>query len=98
MTIHYSEKRNFIRMRTDYPIQYKIMGTNKYLSAQCLDLSASGVLISTDYSIKPGTRIDIEIQPKIKIIPPFLATVEVVRSQNIAEGVFQIGASIVDKN
>ena len=98
MTIHYSEKRDFMRMRTDYPIQYRIVGTNDFLSAHCLDLSASGVLFNTDYSILPGTRMDIEIQVKKAIVPPFLATVEVVRSQNVSDGTYQIGASIVVPN
>jgi len=98
MTIDYSEKRDFIRMRTDSPLKYKIVGTDSYITAQCVDLSASGILISTENSIMPGTRMDVEIRLEKSLVPSFIATVEVVRSLSAADGHYQIGASIIATN
>ena len=95
MSIDYSEKRGFIRMNADSPLQYKIAGSQKYLQARCVNLSATGVLMKTEEQIQPGTVMYIRIKPEKNIVPPLYATVEVVRLGSIDNGVYQIGAAII---
>jgi len=95
MTINYSEKRGFIRLNAESPLQYKIAGSRKYYKARCINLSATGVLMGTSEKIQPGTVMYIRIKPEKNLLPPLYATVEVIRSQSQNDGEYEIGASIL---
>ena len=73
----YSEKRNFIRMKINTPIQIEA-GGDKFL-ARCKDLSGSGVLIQSDRALALGTMVEIFIDQDGDKLLPFKATGEVVR-------------------
>ena len=94
MSINYTEKRNFIRMKTDSKITVKPQGSQQTLEGQCIDLSAVGVLFSISQQFNPGTQLDINITPEHSISPALDATIEVVRAQPQNNGSFDIAAEI----
>ncbi len=56
----YNEKRNFIRMKINAPIQ--VTAGDEQFVARCKDLSGSGVLIQTDRAVALGTTVEISIE------------------------------------
>lgn len=94
MSISYTEKRNFIRMSTDSQISYKPQGSDTFHQGQCLNLSAAGVLFICKHQMKPGTLVDINITPQVKVTAPLNATVQVIRSQLNEGGGYSIAGEI----
>ena len=80
MPITYSEKRNFIRMSTDSVMTVKLQGSKQAYQGRCRNLSASGVLFTIDQRFEPGTLLHINITPEKAVVPPLVATIEVVRA------------------
>ena len=94
MAIDYTEKRNFFRMQTDSRITFQPEGSQQRYEGQCVNLSAAGVLFVAEQRLTPGTRIAINITPRLSVVPPFDATVEVVRAQQHSSGGFAIAGQI----
>lgn len=88
----YSEKRNFIRMKINTPIQIEA-GGDKFL-ARCKDLSGSGVLIQTDRALALGTTVQIYIDQEGDKLLPFRATGEVVRVDPVNPSGYILGLSL----
>lgn len=76
---NHAEKRDFYRMNTVSPITYKIVGEPQLHEAKCLNLSAGGILITTDRAITESTQLEVTITPQKSIVQPLHAIVEVVR-------------------
>lgn len=98
MSIDYAEKRDFIRMETSSKIDYRKTGSDKLHQGQCINLSATGVLFTTDMNVSPGTELDISIQPDLTIVPPLQAIIEVVRTKLNNNGSYNIAAEIKEIN
>lgn len=79
MTIDYTEKRNYIRMPINHEMTFKLDGESDLDAGVCKNLSADGVLFSTNRKIEPGTIVDINITPKKSLVIPLDAMIEVVR-------------------
>ncbi|NOZ53280.1 MAG: PilZ domain-containing protein [Gammaproteobacteria bacterium] len=94
MARHYSEKRNFIRMRTNSRITYRKLGSHETFEGQCLNLSAVGVLFTSTHNIQPGTMMEINITPEHALVEPLDATIKVVRTQHNSQGRFDIAGEI----
>ncbi|HEY3699256.1 MAG TPA: PilZ domain-containing protein [Spongiibacteraceae bacterium] len=88
----YNEKRNFIRMRINTPIEIQAGGER--FTARCKDLSGSGVLIQTDRALALGTAVEIFIQQDGDKLLPFRATGEVVRVDPVNPAGFILGLSL----
>jgi len=94
MARNYSEKRNFIRMRTHSKITYRTVGSNETFEGQCINLSAAGVLFTSAHHFQPGTMIEINITPEQAVVDPLDATVKVVRTQHDNQGMFSVAGEI----
>ncbi|MGD8570957.1 MAG: PilZ domain-containing protein [Gammaproteobacteria bacterium] len=92
----YSEKREFIRIKTNSKIEYRIFGSRETLYGQCVNLSAGGVLFTSEHHVTPGTLIEISIKPEHKTIAPLDATIKVVRTQSHTRGGYTIAGQIKD--
>jgi hypothetical protein len=88
----YSEKRNFIRMKINAPVEIK--AGNEQFTARCKDLSGSGILIQTDRAVPLGTSVEIFIQQDGEKLLPFRATGEVVRVDPVNPSGFILGLSL----
>ncbi|HET8711372.1 MAG TPA: PilZ domain-containing protein [Spongiibacteraceae bacterium] len=88
----YSEKRNFIRMKINAPVDIK--AGNEQFTARCKDLSGSGILIQTDRALALGTSVEVCIQQEGDKLVPFRATGEVVRVDPVNPSGFILGLSL----
>lgn len=55
----YSEKRNFIRMRVDSPVDIQLSDNATELTGQCSDLSGGGMSVEVDRALPVGTEMQI---------------------------------------
>jgi|KBSSwiStaDraftv2_1062776.scaffolds.fasta_scaffold02966_19 hypothetical protein len=88
----YSEKRSYIRMKINTPIQIEA-GGDRFV-ARCKDLSGSGVLIQTDRALALGTTVEIYIDQDGEKLLPFKATGEVVRVDPVNPSGYILGLSL----
>ena len=91
---NYTEKRNFIRMKVDTPVDLIIQGEGaRTLKAICKDLSGTGMLVEIDETLEIGTPLRVSITSGKN---PFEADAEVSRSRTSANGKFIIGLKILE--
>ena len=89
---NYTEKRNFIRMKVDTPVDLTLQGEgSRTLKAICKDLSGTGMLVEIDETLEIGTPLVVSITSGKN---PFEADAEVSRSRTSANGKFIIGLKI----
>lgn len=94
--IDYEEKRNFIRMEADHDLQYHIVGASGERYGTCVNLSANGIMFTTEENLAEGSELEINITPQYSVVSPLDATVEVIRSQsNGLEGSYAIAGRII---
>lgn len=89
----YNEKRGFIRMRIDAPVQVDADG--QQFTARCKDLSGSGMLLASDRGLALGTEVNVTIEQEGKNRQPFRATATVVRSDEDPADGHIVGLSIL---
>ena len=82
MSIQYDEKRDFIRMNTEHAMQFRTLGTDETQDGICCNLSATGIMFTTENSIPDGAELEVNITPQYSVVSPFDAVVKVIRSQS----------------
>ena len=92
----YSEKRGFIRIKTDSKIEFRVVGTKDTYYGECINLSAGGVLFTSEQNVAPGTLMEISIKPEQVLVSPLDATIKVVRTQSNTNGSYAIAGQIKD--
>lgn len=88
----YDEKRNFIRMKINTPVQVEIGGER--FTARCKDLSASGILLQSDRELALGSQVEIHIAQEGENRLPFDASAQVVRVDAVNPSGYILGLSI----
>lgn len=88
----YSEKRNFIRMKINTPVQVRA-GEQTFM-ARCKDLSGSGMLLQSEQELPMGAQVDIHIDQEGENRLPFNATAQVVRVDPLNPTGFILGLAI----
>ncbi len=88
----WSEKRNFIRMKINTPVNIEHAG--KTFIARCKDLSGSGMLVESEEQLPVGSIVNLLIDQEGDKRLPFRATAEVARVDAAGTGSFTIGLSI----
>lgn len=79
---YYEEKRNFVRMQIDTQVTYSLNGNSDEVHhGKSMDLSATGLLMLTDYQPNVGDNIEILMNPNGDRLPPFIAHGTVIRSE-----------------
>ena len=91
---NYNEKRDFIRMKINSEVTISQAGDKH--SGICRDLSGAGMSVETDYAFSTGSKLDVAIEQKGDTHLPFHASAEVTRVDEIEEGKFLIGLSILE--
>ena len=90
----YTEKRNYIRIQTNSKITYREVGSETSHQGECINLSAGGILFTSEYRVNPGTLMEITITPELDLVKPLDATIQVVRSQSHINGDYTIAGEI----
>lgn len=94
--LEYSEKRDFIRMFIDAPIEYCASGSNDWQKGIGKDLSATGIAFIANEDYSEGDLIEVKLKPATKVTPPLEATVKVIRSEPAESGGYEL-STIIDK-
>ena len=76
-----SEQREFERVPVDYPVEFRVPGSDLEGTGRILDLSTTGVQFHAETEIEPGTEVSIRIPPLKAGTPPLLSAAAVVRCQ-----------------
>ena len=92
----YSEKRGFIRIKTNSKIEYRVAGSNEIYYGECINLSAGGVMFVSKHKVEPGTLMEISIKPELALVSPLDATIKVVRTESNTNGGYDIAGQIKD--
>ena len=82
MSISYDEKRDFIRMNTDHALQFRALGADEVQQGTCCNLSATGIMFTTEKAIPDGTELEVNITPQYSVVSPFDAVVKGIRSMS----------------
>ncbi|MDV3239445.1 MAG: PilZ domain-containing protein [Gammaproteobacteria bacterium] len=91
----YEEKRDFIRMQLDCPIQCNDMRTGERFIGRARDLSGKGLCLELPRELPPGTLLEVRIEPARTVVAPLHALVEVMRCEpDSSDRQFRVGTSI----
>jgi len=75
----YQEKRNFIRMRIETPVDIIVTRENEQFQGICRDLCGGGLLVETPTALPVGTAAEVSIQANHGHSPMLHARVRVSR-------------------
>ena len=81
MSINYDEKRDFIRMNAEHAMEFRKVGSKETQQGICCNLSATGIMFTTEQEIPQGAELEVNITPQYAVVSPFDAVVKVVRTQ-----------------
>lgn len=91
----YEEKRDFIRMQLDCPVQCTDLRNGERFMGQAKDLSGKGLCLELTRNLPPGAMLEVRIEPAKVVVPPLHAIVEVMRVEPDVSGErFRIGTAI----
>jgi len=76
----YAEKRDFIRMFINAPVDFAIQGTDTWFQGLGIDLSGGGISFSSEAQLSEGDRVDIKLHPITPVTPPLEAIGVVTRA------------------
>jgi len=76
---NYAEKRDFLRIRVDSRLKFRIQGSGTMLDGRITDLSGGGMSFVTTAQLDADIRLDIAVESSSRNIPPLVANVTVVR-------------------
>lgn len=57
----YQEKRNFIRMRVETPVEINTLADEEFYEGTCVDLSGGGLLVEMQTLLPVGTKLEVNI-------------------------------------
>ncbi|MCU7920143.1 MAG: PilZ domain-containing protein [Candidatus Thiodiazotropha sp. (ex Dulcina madagascariensis)] len=90
----FTEKRDFYRMAVDGQVRFRINGDKQISTGVVKNLSSTGLLMTFDKEIAPGTKMSVEISPGKSVTPPLSAEASVVRSDRGDQDGYNIACSI----
>ncbi|MBM3202639.1 PilZ domain-containing protein [Candidatus Woesearchaeota archaeon] len=88
------EKRDFIRMQSYCKMQFRMAGSENFMTAYCKNISGSGILFLSDLPLEPGKAAEVFIDPENRITPPLTAYIEIIRCESIHDREYEIAGSI----
>lgn len=94
MARDYEEKRDFIRMALECPVNFSVQGETTNHEAVVRDLSGSGLCIISPREVGMGSLLRVRVMPATAAIPPLEAEVEVVRVQPGGGSSYELGVAI----
>ncbi len=89
----YAEKRDYLRMTLDTPID--IYSQGEHIEGTCLNLSGTGLLIATHKAFELGNELEVSLSSNHGHNPKFHALTEV-KWVNTADNGFLAGLAIKD--
>ena len=82
----YAEKRDFIRMFINAPVDYAITNSGEWKSGIGKDLSGGGLSFTTEEALSEGDKVDVKLHPITPLTLPLEAKVTVIRIDEDEDG------------
>ena len=73
------EQRESERIEVDYPVEFRVPGTEQVGTGRIRDLSMTGVRFETEIELQPGVTLSIKIPPLHPGAPKLLTGASVIR-------------------
>ncbi len=89
-----SENRKFIRMDAHCEMSFMRPGSSKKSTGYSINLSAAGILFSTESFVEEGSSLDITVSPINQITPPLNALIQIVRVVEVDGNAYEVAATI----
>ena len=86
--------RKFIRMDAQCEMTFTRPGSTEQGTGHSINLSAAGILFSTQHSLQENTALDITVSPVNDITPPLNALIQIVRVVETDNNTFEVAATI----
>lgn len=93
---NFSEKRRHLRMKMDCPVRFREIDSAQVITGTCIDLSASGVLVQSEQFYPLGTKLRIEVLPRLALSRPLNALIEVNRVRPVPQGTAYHIAGVIE--
>lgn len=91
------DKRCAKRVNVSCEFRFRLLGSEEFHDACCIDLSSSGVLFCSEYAFQIGDRVEVQVIPDlpVRFSTTFMVkVVRIVEADHSEEGLFKIGAVI----
>ncbi len=92
--LEYSQKRNYIRMKVDAPIDVTIESQNTSIKGVCRNISGGGMLITIDRELPVGAELTVMLVSLHGHNPRLKAKTVVVRVEADPSGNYTLGVKI----
>ena len=92
--LDYSENRDYIRIKVDCPMSYKLIDSDIVTNGRCISLSGSGIAFIAETTFDLGLALEIKVLPHQAVSPTMTAFIEVMRSTPYTDDSFEIAAKI----
>jgi len=89
-----TEHRKFSRAEAECEMTYTHPGTGANGTANCLNLSAAGILFTTKQKLTQGCSLEITLIPANPLTPPLNAIIEITRVTLTDDKSYEVAASI----
>ena len=73
------DRRRMPRMRLECVMEFKIEGSEETVEGYARTVSAGGLSFESDRPLEPGTRLEILVDPPLRLTAPLTGVVEVRR-------------------
>lgn len=90
----FAEKRDFIRMFMNAPVEYKLNNSDSWATGTGIDLSGSGVSFSSSEALSVGDELLLKVNPVTPVTPSLEVEVTVTRCEDDNSGEFIISSKI----
>lgn len=95
----YEEQRGYFRMAVDCPLTFGVGSEGYVHKGTVKNLSASGLMFTTDIMLKQGDQIKASLEPENNITPPMIVAATVLRcvkttKQTSVGGRFEVACHI----
>jgi hypothetical protein len=68
-------------MNAEHALQFRELGSDETQQGVCCNLSATGIMFTTEQAVPQGAELEVNITPQYSVVSPFDAVVKVLRSQ-----------------
>ncbi|MCP3675332.1 MAG: hypothetical protein GY829_12780 [Gammaproteobacteria bacterium] len=92
--VDFVEKRDFIRMFIDSPIDFAITGTDEWFKGTGQNLCGGGLSFSTQQLLSEGDIVNIKLHPLNDLVPHLEALVIVMRVDEQEGGLYLVSTKI----
>ncbi len=96
MMVDSSDKRDFRRMSVEIGARFRIKGNGEYHEGTVADLSATGILLTTQTPLANGDELELKVKPEKAVVPPLYAKVKVLRVDIENGELYRAGCKITE--